>query len=166
MTPDQQLAALTAAFLRSGRGIAVFGWLLCLLAGLAALEASTRGHTLALVLHGCALTTGFALGWQTLRMRFDIAAFEFIASDDRSLTASDDPPLLARDERDPVARDDAPALARFDLALKRLGLRDGSDSRGLEQRAAATRRMVTRLACIVLLEFLLVIAGLLARHAA
>lgn len=150
MTPDQQLATLTAAFLRSSRGIAVFGWLLCLLAGLAALEAATRGHILALVLHGCALTAGFALGWQTLRIRFDIAAFEFIARDDRPLIASDDPP----------------ALANFDLALKRLGLRDGSDSRGLEQRAAATRRMVTRLACIVLLEFLLVIAGLLARHAA
>ncbi|GAA5166362.1 hypothetical protein [Viridibacterium curvum] len=141
MTPDQQLAALTAAFLRSARGLAGFGWLLCLLAGLAALEAAMHGDSVALLLHGLALTAGFALAWQSLRMRFDIAAFELIA------------------------RDDGAALANFDLALKRLGLRDGTDSRGLEQRAAATRKMVSRLALIVLLEFLFVAAGLFARHA-
>ncbi|MFT3735221.1 MAG: hypothetical protein QM776_09375 [Rhodocyclaceae bacterium] len=141
MTPDQQLASLTAAFLRSARGLAGFGWLLCLIAGLGALDAAMHGNTLVLLLHALALACGFALAWQSLRMRFDIAAFELIA------------------------RDEGPALANFDLALKRLGLRDGSDVRALEQRAAATRKMVTRLALIVLLEFLLVLAGLLTRHA-
>jgi hypothetical protein len=123
--------------------LACFGWLLCLFGGLSALEAAVRQHPLAMLPQGMALAGGFALAWQRLRIHFDIHAFELIASDPEG----------------------AKALPNFDLALKRLGLREGSDPRNLEQRAMATRKMVTRLAQIVCMEFLLVIAGLIARYA-
>lgn len=143
---DQQLAALTAAFLRSSRGLQGFGWLLCALAGLGLLEAGLAQRWVASTLFALGLAGGFALAWHGLRIRFDIAAFEQIARHLGEVS-------------------DATALRAFDEALQRLGLRAGFDARGLAARAAATRRLVTHLALIVGLEFVLVLGGWIARHA-
>lgn len=144
MNPDQGLAELTAAFLRSSRALQGFGWLLCALAGLGLLEAALAQHRLSGLAFSLGLASGFALAWQGLRIRFDIAAFEQIA---RLL---DEAP-------------DASTLRTFDETLQRLGLRTGFDPRGLTERAAATRGLVTRLALIVGLECVFVLGGSIAR---
>lgn len=142
MTPDQRLARLTTAFLRSSTSVAYFGWLLCLLAGLGALEAATQRQELAMILHALALSIGFALAWQSLRVRFDIHAFELMADEPEGANVEE----------------------HFDRALQQLGLRNARDSRTLAQRAAATRKLVRRLAYVVIAQFLFVIAGLIARY--
>ncbi|NSL54584.1 hypothetical protein [Uliginosibacterium aquaticum] len=137
MTPDRTLATLSAAFLRSTQPLQVFGGILCAVAAGGLLLATRQAAAPALWLFGATLLLGLALAWYALRIRFDAAAFELIATHEQ----------------------EARALPDFDAALSQLGLRQGTDVRDLAQRAAATRKLVVRLAAVVCAQLILVLAA-------
>jgi hypothetical protein len=143
---------LPAALLRSSHPLQLFGWMLSATAALGALVAAVNHQGCAALLFATALSAGLLLAWQCLRIQFDIAAFDQIARQ-----------IAAHSDND---NDSSQALQDFDTALRQLGLRQGSDGRDLLQRAAATRKLVVRLAMIVCGQLLLVLAGMGALYVA
>ena len=146
----QPLATITAAFLRSTRPIQALGGLLALTAASGGVpsgspSSSLRGGVLAACLgftcagaaFGLAFSLAAALAWYALRIHFDARVFTWLAAQAESEAA----------------------LADFDAALATLGLRQGYDARDLAQRARGARRLVTRLALVVLGQHILVLLG-------
>lgn len=133
----QPLATLTAAFLRSTRPIQALGGLLALTAAGGGILAATLGFTCASAAFGLAFSLTAVLAWFALRIHFDAQVFAWLA-----------------------AQPETPAaLADFDAALATLGLRKGGDTRDLAPRARGARRLVTRLALVVLGQLILVLLG-------
>ncbi|MBK9394724.1 MAG: hypothetical protein IPN40_12910 [Uliginosibacterium sp.] len=133
----QALATLTAAFLHSTLPIQVLGGLLALTAAGGGVLAASLGFTCASAAFGLAFSLAAALAWYALRIHFDARVFAWLAAQPESEAA----------------------LADFDAALAMLGLRQGGDTRDLAQRARGARRLVTRLAQVVLGQLILVLLG-------
>ena len=133
----QALAPLTAAFLRSTRPIQALGGLLALTAAGGGILAATLGFTCASAAFGLAVRLTAVLAWYALRIHFDAQVFAWLAAQPESEAA----------------------LTDFDAALAMLGLRQGGDTRDLARRARGARRLVTRLAQVVLGQLILVLLG-------
>lgn len=127
-------AQLAAGLLRAATVAIPAGFILGTLAGFGLLLAALNKALLAGGLFALSAAGILGLLWYGLRIRFDVTAFSVIAQEEIT-------------------------LARFDQALSHLGVRSGDDTRDLQQRALASRKLIVRLICVIIWQLAFLCAG-------